>query len=51
MSDEIKKTVLNTLTEPIANSAKNLTDKPTQNIGTTFAEFALIVIHNNCPNL
>ena len=38
MSDEIKKTVLNTLAEPIANSAKNITDKPTQNIGATLAD-------------
>lgn len=43
MSDEIKKTVLNTLTEPIANSAKNLTDKPTQNMGTTFADIWYLV--------
>lgn len=43
MSDEIKKTVLNTLTEPIANSAKNITDKPTQNIGTTLADIWYLV--------
>lgn len=43
MSDEIKKTVLNTLVEPIANSAKNITDKPTQNIGTTFADIWYLV--------
>lgn len=43
MSEEIKKTVLNTLAEPIANSAKNITDKPTQNIGTTFADIWYLV--------
>jgi len=43
MSDEIKKTVLNTLAEPIANSAKNITDKPTQNIGTTLADIWYLV--------
>lgn len=43
MPDEIKKTVLNTLAEPIANSAKNLTDKPTQNIGTTLADIWYLV--------
>lgn len=43
MSDEIKKTVLNTLVEPIANSAKNITDKPTQNIGTTLADIWYLV--------
>lgn len=43
MSDEIKKTVLNTLAEPIANSAKNITDKPTQNMGTTFADIWYLV--------
>lgn len=43
MSDEIKKTVLNTLTEPIANSAKNITDKPTQNMGTTLADIWYLV--------
>lgn len=43
MSDKIKKTVLNTLTEPIANSAKNITDKPTQNIGTTLADIWYLV--------
>ena len=43
MSDEIRKTVLNTLAEPIANSAKNITDKPTQNMGTTFADIWYLV--------
>lgn len=43
MSDEIKKTVLNTLAEPIANSAKNITDKPSQNIGTTLADIWYLV--------
>lgn len=43
MSDEIKKTVLNTLAEPIANSAKNITDKPTQNMGTTLADIWYLV--------
>lgn len=43
MSDEIKKTVLNTLADPIANSAKNITDKPTQNIGTTLADIWYLV--------
>lgn len=43
MSDETKKTVLNTLAEPIANSAKNITDKPTQNIGTTLADIWYLV--------
>ena len=43
MSDEIKKTVLNTFAEPIANSAKNMTDKPSQNIGTTLADIWYLV--------
>ncbi len=43
MSEEIKKTVLNTLAEPIANSAKNITDKPTQSMGTTFADIWYLV--------
>lgn len=43
MSDEIKKSVLNTLAEPISNSAKNITDKPTQNIGTTLADIWYLV--------
>ncbi len=43
MSDEIKKTVLNTLAEPIANSVKNITDKPTQNMGTTLADIWYLV--------
>ena len=43
MSDEIKKTVLNTLSEPIVNSVKNITDKPTQNMGTTFADIWYLV--------
>lgn len=43
MSDEIKKTVLNTLAEPIANSAKNITDKPTQNMGATIADIWYLV--------
>lgn len=43
MSDEIKKTVLNTLAEPLANSAKNITDKPTQNMGTTLADIWYLV--------
>lgn len=43
MSDEIKKTVLSTLAEPISNSAKNITDKPTQNIGTTLADIWYLV--------
>lgn len=43
MSDELKKTVLNTLAEPIVNSTKNITDKPTQNIGTTLADIWYLV--------
>ncbi len=43
MSDEIKKTVLNTLAEPVANAAKNITDKPTQNVGTTLADIWYLV--------
>lgn len=43
MSDEIKKSVLNTLAEPIANSFKNITDKPTQNMGTTLADIWYLV--------
>lgn len=43
MSDEMKKTVLSTLAEPLANSAKNITDKPTQNMGTTFADIWYLV--------
>ena len=43
MSNEIKKTALNTLIEPVANSAKNITDKPTQNIGNTLADIWYLV--------
>ena len=43
MSDEKKNTLLNTLAEPIVNSAKNITDKPTQNIGTTLADIWYLV--------
>lgn len=43
MSDKIKKTILNTLAEPISNSSKNLTDKPTQNMGTTLADIWYLV--------
>lgn len=43
MSDEIKKTVLNTLAEPISNAANNIADKPTQNIGTTLADIWFLV--------
>lgn len=43
MSDEKKNTLWTTLAEPIANSAKNITDKPTQNIGTTLADIWYLV--------
>jgi len=43
MSDEIKKTALTILAEPITNSAKNITNKPTQNMGTTFADIWYLV--------
>lgn len=40
---EDKNTLLNTLAEPISNAAKNVTDKPTQNIGTTLADIWYLV--------
>lgn len=43
MSDEINKTVLNTLAEPISNAANNIADKPTQNVGTTLADIWYLV--------
>lgn len=38
-----KNSLLDTLAEPIANAAKNITDKPTQNIGTTLSDIWYIV--------
>lgn len=43
MSDEKKNTLLTTLAEPITNSAKNITDKPTQNMGATLADIWYLV--------
>lgn len=43
MTDETKNTMWSTLAEPIANTAKNITDKPSKNIGTTFADIWYLV--------
>lgn len=38
-----KNSLLNSLAEPISNAAKNITDKPTQNIGATLSDIWYIV--------
>lgn len=43
MSEKTKKTLLKLLLEPITNTAKNITEKPTQNIGTTLADIWYLV--------
>ena len=40
---EDKNTLLSTLAEPISNAANNITDKPTQNMGTTLADIWYLV--------
>lgn len=43
MQNEDKRSLLSTLSEPVTNAARNITDKPTQNIGTTFADIWYLV--------
>lgn len=43
MPNDIKKTIFDTLSEPLADSLKNITEKPTQNMGKTLADIWYLV--------
>ena len=43
MSEDTMKSLINLVPESIDNAAKNLTDKPTQNMGTTLADIWYLV--------